>query len=66
LHSVIADGLEDRYTYLATTVRELAAALNEEQFWQTPFLFGKSCAHPVPNVTGNLNYYIGAEIAGTS
>jgi hypothetical protein len=65
LHAVIANGLEERYTYLATTVRELAAKLNEEQFWQKPFSLGNSFGHLVLRLTGNLNYYIGAEVAGT-
>ena len=65
LHAAIAKGLEERYDYLATTVRELAAKLSEEQFWQKPFSFGNSFGHLVLHLTGNLNYYIGAEIAGT-
>ncbi|PYX06573.1 MAG: DinB family protein [Acidobacteria bacterium] len=65
LHASIANGLEERYTYLATTVRELAAKLSEEQFWQKPFSFGNTFGHLVLHLTGNLNYYIGTEIAGT-
>jgi|SRR5438067_11814195 len=65
LHASIANGLEERYTYLATTGRELAAKLSEEQFWQKPFSFGNTFGHLVLHLTGNLNYYIGTEIAGT-
>ena len=65
LHAIIANGLAERYTYLADGVRELAAPLSEEQFWQKPFPFGNSFGHLVLHLTGNLNYYIGAEIAGT-
>src|SRR3989441_2453074 len=65
LHAIIANGLAERYTYLADRVRELAAPLSEEQFWQKPFPFGNSFGHLVLHLTGNLNYYIGAQIAQT-
>jgi uncharacterized damage-inducible protein DinB len=65
LHATIAAGLTERYTTLAAKVRELAAPLSDEQFWRKPFPFGNSFGHLVLHLTGNLNYYIGAEIAGT-
>ena len=65
LHATIANGLSERYSYLADRVRELAAPLSEEQLWQKPFPFGNSFGHLVLHLTGNLNYYIGAEVAGT-
>ncbi len=46
-------------------VRELASPLSEEQFWAKPFAFGNSFGHLVLHLTGNLNYYIGAQIAAT-
>ena len=65
LHGTIAAGLAERYTTLAEKVRELAAPLSDEQFWRKPFPFGNSFGHLVLHLTGNLNYYIGAQIAGT-
>jgi len=65
LKETVASGLATRYTKLAGWVRELAAPLSEEQFWAKPFPFGNSFAHLVLHVTGNLNYYIGAQIADT-
>jgi hypothetical protein len=65
LKSTIESGLAARYTKLAGVVRELAAPLNEEQFWAKPFPFGNSFGNLVLHLTGNLNYYIGAQIAGT-
>jgi uncharacterized damage-inducible protein DinB len=65
LSGTVASGLSARYTKLAGVVRELAAPLSEEQFWTKPFSFGNSFGHLVLHVTGNLNYYIGAQIAGT-
>ena len=65
LKSTIASDLTARYTKLAGVVRELAAPLSDEQFWAKPFAFGNSFGHLALHLTGNLNYYIGAQIAGT-
>lgn len=65
LKSTMAADLTTRYQRLADWVRELALPLTEEQFWAKPFAFGNSFGHLVLHVTGNLNYYIGAQIAGT-
>ena len=65
LKSSIAAGLTKRYKKLAGDVRELAAPLSDEQFWVKPFAFGNSFGHLVLHLTGNLNYYIGAQIAAT-
>jgi hypothetical protein len=54
-----------RYTKLAGYVSDLAAPLTQEQFWTKPFPFGNSFGHLVLHLTGNLNYYVGAQIAGT-
>jgi uncharacterized damage-inducible protein DinB len=65
LHSTISAGLVDRYSTLARRVRDLASPLTEEQFWQKPFPFGNSFGHLVLHLTGNLNYYIGAQMAAS-
>jgi hypothetical protein len=65
LNEMVALRLGARYTKLAGVVHELAAPLSEEQFWVKPFSFGNSFGHLVLHLTGNLNYYIGAQIAGT-
>jgi DinB superfamily len=65
LEETIASTLSTRYLKLAGWVRELAAPLSEEQFWSKPFPFGNSFGNLVLHLTGNLNYYIGAQIAGT-
>ena len=63
LHSTLSAALTNRYTANAARVRELAASLTNTQFWQKPFPFGNSFGHLVLHLTGNLNYYIGAQIA---
>src|SRR5713226_5659775 len=65
LKSTIAAGLTARYKELADVVSELAAPLSDEEFWAKSFAFGNSFGHLVLHLTGNLNYYIGAQIAGT-
>jgi hypothetical protein len=65
LRETVASRMAARYTKLAGAVRELAAPLSDEQFWAKPFPFGNSFGHLVLHLTGNLNYYIGAQIAGT-
>ena len=65
LKSTIASSLAAGYAKLAVVVRELAMPLSEEQFWTRPFAFGNSFGTLVLHLTGNLNYYIGAQIAGT-
>jgi hypothetical protein len=65
LQSTVAAALIDRYLKNAARVRELATPLPNAQFWQKPFPFGNSFGHLVLHLTGNLNYYIGAQIAKT-
>jgi hypothetical protein len=65
LHSTLSSVLTDRYTASAARVHELAAPLTNVQFWQKPSPFGNSFGHLVLHLTGNLNYYIGAQIAQT-
>ena len=65
LKETVASRLAARYTKMAGWVGELTAPLNDQQFWTKPFPFGNSFGHLLLHLTGNLNYYIGAQIAGT-
>jgi hypothetical protein len=65
LHSILASALINRYTANAARVRELAVPLTDARFWQKPFHYGNSFGHLVLHLTGNLNYYIGTQIAQT-
>jgi|SRR5271165_3519413 len=65
LTQTIASDLAARYQKLAGVVHELAAPLSEDQFWAKPLVIGNSFGHLVLHLTGNLNYYIGAQIAAT-
>ncbi|MFZ0300230.1 MAG: DinB family protein [Candidatus Sulfotelmatobacter sp.] len=65
LNETLISVLTRRYAANATRIRELAAPLTNKQFWQKPFSYGNSFGHLVLHVTGNLNYYIGTQIAKT-
>jgi hypothetical protein len=65
LEETVASALAKRYTANAARVRELAVPVTNAQFWQKPFPFGNSFGHLVLHLTGNLNYYVGTQIAGT-
>jgi len=65
LQETLGSVLASRYLANAARVYELAAPLSNFQFWKKPFPYGNSFGHLVLHLTGNLNYYIGAQIANT-
>lgn len=65
IDTTLATVLAGRYFANLTRIRELAAPLTEKQFWIKPFPYGNSFGHLVLHLTGNLNYYVGAQIANT-
>jgi uncharacterized damage-inducible protein DinB len=65
LQTTVSAVLTDRYAQNASRVHELAEPVTNAQFWQKPFPYGNSFGHLVLHLTGNLNYYIGAQIAKT-
>src|ERR1700679_462232 len=65
LSETVSDGFAKYYEKLRVDLHTWVASLTEEQFWKNPFPFGNSFGHLVLHLTGNLNYYIGAQIAQT-
>jgi uncharacterized damage-inducible protein DinB len=65
LSIIVADSFSEHYAMLGKRVHELADSLSEEEVWKNPFSYGNSFGHLVLHITGNLNYYIGAQIAMT-
>ena len=53
------------FRHLALRVDKAARSVSEEQLWTKPFPFGNTIGHLVLHLTGNLNHYIGALVAGT-
>lgn len=46
-------------------VVDLSKDLSEEEFWSNPYAYGNSIGNLVLHLTGNLNYYIGSQLAQT-
>jgi predicted enzyme related to lactoylglutathione lyase len=46
-------------------VHRLAEGLSDAQFWARPYPYGNSMGHLTLHLTGNLNYYVGRQMAGT-
>jgi uncharacterized damage-inducible protein DinB len=65
LPAAVGDSFAREYRRLVERVHDLARPLSEDAFWARPFPFGNSFGHLVLHLTGNLNYYIGAQVAAT-
>lgn len=50
---------------LRDQVRALAEPLSEAEFWIKPLEPGNSVGHLVLHLTGNLSYFVGAQLGGT-
>jgi hypothetical protein len=65
LSNTIAAGFIHSFQGFGRRVHTLAEQLSEEQFWIKPYAYGNSFGNLVLHLTGNLNYYIGAQIANS-
>jgi uncharacterized damage-inducible protein DinB len=65
LSSVAADTFASFYEEVRDKIHKLVEPLSTEQLWQKPYPYGNSVGHLLLHLTGNLNHYIGARIAGT-
>jgi uncharacterized damage-inducible protein DinB len=61
----MAESLAGYYEFIGAQVHKWIDPLTQEQFWRNPYGYGNSAGHLVLHITGNLNYYIGARLAGT-
>ena len=53
------------FEHMAQRVDRMARSVPAELLWKKPFPFGNSIGHLVLHLTGNLNHYIGAGVAGS-
>ena len=53
------------FRHLAGRVEKHVRALPKDKVYFKPFFYGNSMGHLLLHLTGNLNHYIGAGIAGT-
>jgi uncharacterized damage-inducible protein DinB len=65
LSDTIAEGMAGYYRHVAAELHRWVDPLSEEAFWKKPFSHGNSVGHLVLHLTGNLNYYVGAQVAQT-
>lgn len=62
---VVQSGFADYFRMIQAKIHELTDPLSTDQLWQRPYPYGNSIGNLLLHLTGNLNYYIGAQIAGT-
>ena len=62
---VVRDGLADYFRKIQARIHELTDPLSTEQLWTRPYQYGNSIGNLVLHLTGNLSYYIGAQMGGT-
>jgi uncharacterized damage-inducible protein DinB len=65
LSSLVASSLAGYYEEVRGRLHQWVAPLSTDQLWRKPYPYGNSIGHLLLHLTGNLNYYVGAQIAGT-
>ncbi|SRR6266700_98143 len=65
LSSTLGQDFSRFYQRVAEQIRELVEPLSTEQLWFRPYPYGNSIGHLLLHLTGNLNHYVGAEMART-
>lgn len=65
LNSTLIQDFTRNFQTSAKKIHGLIDPLTEEQIWTKPYPYGNSIGNLVLHLTGNLNFYLGAEIGGT-
>ena len=65
LRATVADECVRYLEHLAGRVERAVRAVPRDKVYVKPFPFGNSVGHLVLHLTGNLNHYVGAGLAGT-
>jgi len=65
LAPLVSSTLASYYQEVRDKIHERVAPLSTGQLWRKPYPYGNSIGHLLLHLTGNLNHYIGAQIAGT-
>jgi uncharacterized damage-inducible protein DinB len=63
---VVGNGLAAYFRMIQARIHELTDPLSTEQLWTKPYGYGNSIGNLILHITGNLNYFIGAQIAHTA
>ena len=62
---VVRDGFVVYYRTIQSKIHQLTEPLSTAQIWTKPYAYGNSIGNLILHLTGNLNYYIGAQIGGS-
>ncbi len=65
LANTVASELAAYFENIAAKLHKWVDPLSDQQFWRNPYPYGNGIGHLLLHLTGNLNYYIGAQIAAT-
>lgn len=65
LNATLIQDFTRNFQKSARTIHGLVDPLTEDQIWTNPYTYGNSIGNLVLHLTGNLNYYLGAEIGRT-
>jgi uncharacterized damage-inducible protein DinB len=65
LSETLGAAFASEYRHRAVELHKWVDPLSEDQFWRNPFSHGNSIGHLMLHLTGNLSYYVGAQIAKT-
>jgi uncharacterized damage-inducible protein DinB len=65
LNATLIQDFTRNFQKSARTIHGLVEPLTEDQIWTNPYTYGNSIGNLVLHLTGNLNYYFGAEMGGT-
>lgn len=65
LSNTLRQGFSYYFQDFLDRVQALASDLSDDEFWLNPYPYGNSIGHLVLHIMGNLNYYIGAQLAAT-
>lgn len=62
---VVRDGLVEYFRAIQVKIHQLIEPLSIQELWAKPYTYGNSVGNLILHLTGNLNYYIGAQIGQT-
>ena len=65
LSALISQGLGGQFTRVRDKIHTIVDPLSTDELWTRPYPYGNSIGHLMLHLTGNLNYYVGAQIVGT-
>jgi uncharacterized damage-inducible protein DinB len=64
LSTLVSRSLSSHFERVRRNVHAVVEPISSERLWTRPFPYGNSVGHLLLHLTGNLSYYIGAQIGG--